>query len=143
MGSKTSTTLPHKRPALDKLVPLFHSVFDSDLKSRVRIPCPALKIKRSHRSTSGRTDMQKWEYAHARYDGKTIEPHPQKALSDITEISLFDFVDRAGAAGWELCGIVPYPEGKVSASNDIAVIFKRPQKEKPVPITHESAHPII
>ena len=87
--------------------------------------------------------MQKWEYAHAKYDGKTIEPHPQEGLSGVTETVLFDFLDQAGEAGWELCGMLPYPEAKESASTDVAVVFKRPQQEKPAPIAWEPGSPII
>jgi hypothetical protein len=67
--------------------------------------------------------MQKWQYAHAIYNGVELDPHAE--MNGMVPGSLGPFLHDAGEKGWEMCGVLPYPtSGKTDVT--VAVIFKRP-----------------
>src|SRR4030095_4981288 len=71
--------------------------------------------------------MQKWEYMHAIYDGRTIEPHTE--MSDLsTAGSVAHFVEEAREKGWEMCAAIPYPPSQ-EPDGTLAIIFQRPKAE--------------
>ena len=71
--------------------------------------------------------MQKWEYMHAIYDGRTIEPHTE--MSDLSIAgSVAHFVEEAREKGWEMCAAIPYPPSQ-EPDGTSAIIFKRPKAE--------------
>ena len=69
--------------------------------------------------------MQKWEYAHAIYNKGVLEPYMNEGLQGLQSDSIGPFLQRAGAHGWEMCGVLPYPTG-TEPDGMLAVIFKRP-----------------
>ena len=72
--------------------------------------------------------MQKWQYAHAHYDGATLTPHGE--MSDVVSKPdrVTPFLQEAGEKGWELCGVIPSPAAQpgVGGAVDLCLIFKRP-----------------
>ena len=78
--------------------------------------------------------MTKWEYGIAEYDGSVVSAHidhmPDVYLSDTPSGSIPQFLNGAGALGWELCAVVPVPTSKpnpgLGAPTALTMIFKRP-----------------
>jgi hypothetical protein len=73
--------------------------------------------------------MQRWRYVHASYDGVVLESDADWSDGP-AQGALGPFLNQAGAKGWELCGVLPYPTkdetGTALATPALAMIFKRP-----------------
>jgi len=67
--------------------------------------------------------MQRWEYMHAIYDGRTIEPHTE--MRDLsTAESVAHFVEEAREKGWEMCAAISYPTSQ-EPDGTLAIVFKK------------------
>ncbi len=79
--------------------------------------------------------MKKWQYGHAIYSKGIIEANVDMNLDDAGPDGLGPFLDQVGEAGWELCGVLPYPSDSeaglkvpTAPAPEWAGIFKRPQE---------------
>lgn len=88
--------------------------------------------------------MQKWEYAHAIYDGCGLDPHiDMSGMSGPG--SLNQFLQEAGDKGWEICAVLPYPTAQKRQLDNVelAVIFKRPLEDTPDEASAEGVSVIV
>jgi hypothetical protein len=75
------------------------------------------KFDRERLLTGGGEETQKWEYAHAVYDGHTVEPYlDMNDVSTVEPRPVMRFLEEARKQGWEMCGVIPYPTSEGATS---------------------------